>query len=308
MRCSPRSRLAVELSGFAILRAVGWPPPEPSLHMKSAQSPIRGPVRFALVAASALSAGCTDSPKAAAPPPVPVKVTPVIERDVPVYREWLATTVGLVTAQIRPKVNGYLTTQDYAEGTLVKDGALLFTIDPRQYQNALDQSKGKLAQSQSQLGQAKAQVAENESQVKQAKAQVAQVESDLARAQAIQVKTQLEVERYRPLASRGSISQQELDNSVQNNLANIASVGAERANLDKARAIVEGAEAALEKARSDVAAAQANIEQSQAALAESQLNLGWTKVQSPITGVAGIKKASIGDLVGPATVLTTVAQ
>ena len=275
--------------------------------MRNAQSLVRSLGHVALMAALSVTAACQESPKAAAPPPVPVKVTPVIERDVPVFREWLATTIGLVTAQIRPKVNGYLTTQDYAEGTFVKEGALLFTIDPRQYQNALDQSKGKLSQSQSQLGQAKAQVAENESQVKQAKAQVAQVESDLARAMAIQVKTQLEVERYRPLAARGSISQQELDNAVQNNLANVASVGAERANLDKARANVERAEASLDKARADVAAAQANIEQAQAGLAESQLNLSWTKVQSPITGMAGIKKASIGDLVGPSTVLTTVA-
>src|SRR5262245_56343386 len=111
--------------------------------MKSVPSPVRGPVRLALAAALAITAGCGESPKTAAPPPVPVKVTAVIERDIPVYREWLATTIGLVTAQIRPKVNGYLTTQDYAEGTFVKEGALLFTIDPRQYQNALDQSKGK---------------------------------------------------------------------------------------------------------------------------------------------------------------------
>ncbi len=260
-----------------------------------------------LVAALLLaSTSCKESPRAA-PSAVPVKVAPVIERDVPIYKEWLATTVGLVTAQIRPKVNGYLLTQDYQEGAMVKEGALLFTIDPRQYQNAVDQAKGKLVQSEAQRRQAQAQVAENESQVKQAQAQVAQVESDLARASAIQVKTELEVMRYRPLASRGSISQQELDNAIQNNLANLASVDAERANLEKARASVERAQAALNKARADVAAAEAAIVQAQAALAEAQLNLGWTKVHSPITGVAGIKKASIGDLVSPVSVLTTVA-
>jgi membrane fusion protein (multidrug efflux system) len=240
-------------------------------------------------------------------PAPPVKVAAVIERDVPIYKEWLATTVGIVSAQIRPKVNGYLITQDYLEGTLVKEGALLFTIDPRQYQNAVDQAKGKLVQSEAQRRQAQAQVAENESQIKQAKAQVAQAESDLARAGAIQVKSELEVMRYRPLASRGSISQQELDNAVQNNLANLASVGAESANVEKARANVERTQAALAKAHADVAAAEASIVQAQAALAETQLNLSWTKVQSPITGVAGIKKASIGDLVSPVSTLTTVA-
>lgn len=263
-----------------------------------------GPV---VVAALLLvSTSCKESPTATMPAP-PVKVAAVIERDVPIYKEWLATTVGIVSAQIRPKVNGYLITQDYLEGTLVKEGALLFTIDPRQYQNAVDQAKGKLVQSEAQRRQAQAQVAENESQIKQAKAQVAQAESDLARAAAIQVKSELEVMRYRPLASRGSISQQELDNAVQNNLANLASVGAESANVEKARANVERTQAALAKAHADVAAAEASIVQAQAALAETQLNLSWTKVQSPITGVAGIKKASIGDLVSPVSTLTTVA-
>ncbi|MGH7333382.1 MAG: efflux RND transporter periplasmic adaptor subunit [Candidatus Rokuibacteriota bacterium] len=261
-----------------------------------------------LAAAVAVSVGCRDAPRSAAPPPLPVKVTPVIERDVPIYREWLATTVGLVTAQIRPKVNGYLVTQDYQEGSLVKTGDLLFTIDPRQYQNAVDQAKGKVAQAESQRKQAQAQLAENQWQVEQARAQVAQAESDLARAVATQRKTQLEVERYIPLVARGSLSQQELDNATQNNLANLATIGAETANVDKARANVERAQAAVDKARADIAAAEAAIVQAQAALAEAQLNLSWTKVASPITGVAGIKKADIGDLVGSPTILTTVAS
>lgn len=267
-----------------------------------------GLARLLLAAAVAVSAGCRDAPKITAPPPPPVKVTPVVERDVPIYREWLATTVGLVTAQIRPKVNGYLTTQDYQEGTLVKAGDLLFTIDPRQYQNAVDQAQGKVAQAESQRKQAQAQLAENQWQVEQARAQVAQARSDLARAVATQRKTQLEVERYTPLVARGSLSQQELDNATQNNLANLATIGAETASVDKARANVERAQAAVDKARADIAAAEAGIVQAQAALAEAQLNLSWTKVVSPITGVAGIKKADIGDLVGSPTILTTVAS
>jgi membrane fusion protein, multidrug efflux system len=144
--------------------------------------------------------------------------------------------------------------------------------------------------------------------VEQARAQVAQAESDLARAVATQRKTQLEVERYTPLVARGSLSQQELDNATQNNPANIATIGAETANVQKARANVERTQAAVDKARADIAAAEAAIAQAQAGLAEAQLNLSWTKVASPITGVAGIKKADIGDLVGSPTILTTVAS
>lgn len=261
-----------------------------------------------IAAFASLSGGCGDSKATAPAPRVAVVVTPVVERDVSIYREWVGTTVGYVTAQIRARVTGYLVSQNYAEGRLVKTGDLLFQIDPRPYQNSLDQAAGKLAQAQSQLAQATSQVAQTQSQVEQAKAGVAQAEGDLARAVATQKKTQLEVDRYTPLAARGSVSQQELDNAVQNNLANLASVDAARANVEKAKANVTTAQAAVEKAQADVQAAHASIVQAKAALEEAQLNFGWTKVLSPINGIAGIKKVDIGDLVGTATVLTTVAQ
>ncbi len=254
------------------------------------------------------SYGCKQKPKPIATGPVPVKVTSVIQRDVPIYREWIGTTVGYVTAQIRPRVSGYLVSQDYKEGMPVRNGDVLFRIDPRPYQNALDQARGKLSQSQAQLAQARSQLAQNLSEVEQAKAQVRQVESDLTKAIANQTKTQLEVERYTPLLARGAISQQLLDNAVQSNVANEATVQAERANLDKTRVAVERAQAGVDKARAEVAAADAAIVQARAALDEAQLNLDWTRVLSPITGVAGIKKADIGDLVGASTVLTTVAS
>jgi membrane fusion protein, multidrug efflux system len=258
--------------------------------------------------AACLAAGCKEAPKATATAPTPVKVTSVIQRDVPIYREWIGTTVGYVTAQIRPRVSGYLVSQDYREGSVVKPGDLLFRVDARPYQNSLDQATGKLEQSQSQLAQAKAQLAQNLSEVEQARAQVRQVEGELAKAMAMQVKTQLEVDRYTPLAARGSLSQQELDNSVQNNIGNQATVQAERANVDKAQASVARAQAGAEKARADIAAAQAAIVQARAGLDEAQLNLGWTRILSPIGGVSGIKKADIGDLVGASTILTTVAS
>jgi RND family efflux transporter MFP subunit len=254
-----------------------------------------------------LSSGCRETPNPTAAAPVAVTVTPVIQQDVPIYREWIGTTVGYVTAQIRPRVSGYLLSQEYREGLPVKAGDLLFRIDPRPYQNSLDQANGKLAQSEAQRAQARSQLAQNLSEVEQAKAQVRQAESDLAKAAANQVKTQLEVERYTPLLARGAISQQLLDNTVQNNLANEATVQAERASLDKARANVERAQAGVDKAHADVGAAEAAIVQARAGRDEAQLNLGWTKVLSPIDGIAGIKKADIGDLVSSATILTTVA-
>jgi RND family efflux transporter MFP subunit len=100
--------------------------------------------------------GCGNSKVRAAGPPQPptVEVAPAIQKDVPVQGEWVGTTQGYVNAQIQPQVSGYLVRQDYREGSLVKKGQLLFEIDPRPFQAALDQAKGQLAQAQAQLANA----------------------------------------------------------------------------------------------------------------------------------------------------------
>jgi RND family efflux transporter MFP subunit len=248
-------------------------------HRRSPALPFRPAAGLLLAAVVALSAGCKDASKTAERPPEPVKVAPVVQRDVPIYVEWVGTTVGYVTAQIRARVSGYLISQKYREGTLVKAGDLLFEIDPRPYQIALNQARAALDTTRSQL--------------EQSRAQVAQVEADLQRAEANQKKTELDVARYTPLAARGSVSQQELDDSIQNNLANLASVAAQKANLLNARA--------------NVSKTQAEISRAQATLADAELNLSWTKVTSPIAGIAGIKNADIGDLIATSTTLTSVS-
>src|SRR5712692_4666570 len=217
-----------------------------------------------LIVVGALSASCGNSSPASGPPPPPVvKVEPVVQKDVPIYGEWVGTTVGYVTAQISARVSGYLVSQKYKEGTRVKAGDLLFEIDPRPYQIAAEQARAQLLQTESQL--------------EQAKAQVAQADADVARAEANQKKTELDVGRYTPLAERGSISQQELDNAVQ---ANLASLKAARASLANAQA--------------GVPRTQADIAQARAVLDNAELNHSWAKVFSPITGIAGIKNANIG--------------
>jgi RND family efflux transporter MFP subunit len=263
-----------------------------------------------VIAAVGLMAGCREAPKAAAPPPPPVKVGSVVEKDVPIYSEWVGTLVGYVNAQIRSRVSGYLVSQNYKEGSLVKTGDLLFQVDPRPFQNSVDQSSAKLRQAESQVTQARSQVSANRAQVEQASAAVVQAEAEVKRAEATQRKTELDVSRYTPLAQRGSVSQQELDDAIQNNLANLASVAAAKANLLNAQANVTRALASLEKAQADVETAQADVAAVRATLAEAQLNLGYTKVISPINGIAGFRIANIGDLVGPsdAALLTTVSQ
>lgn len=157
----------------------------------------------------------------------------------------------MVNAQIKAQVTGYLLRRNYSEGAVVRNGQLLFEIDPRTFHAALDQ----------------------------ARAQLANANGQVAQAEANQVKAQLDVNRYTPLAKEQAVSQQDLDNAVQANVAAQAQVRAARAQIDAARAQVDAA----------------------------QLNLSFTRIVSPIDGVAGVADAQIGDLVGPATLLTTVS-
>jgi membrane fusion protein (multidrug efflux system) len=128
----------------------------------------------------------------------------------------------------------------------------------------------------------------------QANAQLVQANAQLAQAEANQGKTQLDVDRYTPLAKAQAISAQDLDNAVQNNLA--------------AKAQVAAAKAGIEVAKAAIVAAKAVVEAAKAAVATATLNLGFTTIQSPIEGIAGIATAQVGDLVGPNSgTLTTVS-
>src|SRR2546430_1856735 len=110
------------------------------------------PIVALVPAASLLFAGCRN-PNAAAPPsPAEVEVATVVQKDVPIYGEWVATLDGYVNAQIQPQVTGYIIRQAYKEGSFVRKGQMLFQIDPRPFQAVLDQAKAQLAQAQANLG------------------------------------------------------------------------------------------------------------------------------------------------------------
>lgn len=184
-----------------------------------------------------LAPGCKKKPPPT-PPPEVLFIT-VQPTNVPIYEKFIGTLQGLVDAQIRAQVNGYLISQDYKDGSLVKKGELLFEIDPRPFQAVLDQAQAKLAQDKAVLALA-----------------------------------ELNIKRYTPLAKEQAVSQETLDNAVQSQ-------------------------------RSAIAAVQAD----EAAVETAQLNLGFTRISSPVDGLAGIAQAQIGDFVGPASgsLLTTVS-
>ncbi len=186
-----------------------------------------------------LLAGCGENAPPT-PPPVPVVVAPVAQREVKVWKEFIGTTEGHIDAEIRAQVSGYLLSRDYREGTLVKTGDVLFQIDARPFRATLEQARG-----------------------------------DLERARAQRAKADQDVARFTPLARDGAVSQQELDNAIQ-------AARAGRANVDSAQAVVD----------------------------KAQVDLDFTRIISPIDGIAGVANAQVGDLVGPGAgkPLTTVSQ
>ncbi len=245
-----------------------------------------------------------------APRPLDVQVVNVEQKDVPVYSEWIGTTDGMVNAEIKAQVTGYLLRQDYKEGSFVTKGQLLFEIDPRPFQAALDQAQGQLAQFKGQLEQANSHVQEVEAQVAQANSQLLQMQAQLAQTQANQVKTQLDVNKYAPLLEQKAVTQQEYDNAAQANVVAKAQVKAAEASIETARAGVRAANAQVGTAKAAVAAAQGQIENANAAIRTAELNLGFTRIISPIDGIAGLAQAQVGNLIttqsAPLTTVSTV--
>jgi len=206
---------------------------------------------FGLIVLALIVGAVRPSKKALGAQPITpdVEIVQVEKKDVPIYAEWIGTLDGLVNADVRAQVTGYLLKQGYQEGAFVKQGQLLFQIDPRPFQAALDQAEGQLAQAR----------------------------ATLANAQAVQRRTELDVQRYTPLAKEQAASQQDLDNSVQNNLAAIATV-------ETAKAQIKTYEAAVETAN---------------------INLDFTRLVAPIDGIAGQAQLQVGAMVTPGSGIVT---
>lgn len=176
------------------------------------------PRAAALLLAAALPlvlAGCDDKKTVQAGfGPLPVSVVTVSSGDVPLRNEWVGTLDGNVNAQIQPQVSGYLIRQNYKEGSVVQKGQVLFEIDPRPFQAALDQAKGQLGQANGQLGQAQAQ-------------------EGLA---------EINLKRDTPLAEQKAIAQSQLDTDTQTLATAKANVASAQAAIATAKASVESAE------------------------------------------------------------------
>jgi membrane fusion protein (multidrug efflux system) len=192
-----------------------------------------------LMMAASLGIAC-EKPAPPAAPPTEVYVTDVVQKDVPVYLDLVGQSQGFQDVEIRARVEGFLESVNFREGSLVRKGALLYEIDRKPLEATLAGAK-----------------------------------ADQATAEARLAKAKNDVLRYTPLAAKQAVSQQELDNA--------------RAAQDAAGSEVEAAKAAVEKAT---------------------LDLSYTRITSPIDGLAGNTEVKPGNLVGrgQSTLLTTISQ
>jgi membrane fusion protein (multidrug efflux system) len=193
----------------------------------------------ALLAILALSACREAKETVPAQAPTPVKVAPVIRRDIPDMLEAVGQTRGSVEVEIRARVEGFIDRVLFEEGKPVRKGDVLYEIDPKPSIAAVNRAKGVLAQAQADLAKARQDVA-----------------------------------RYKPLVEQNAISREEYETSLSMEQAGLAKVDAAKAQLES-----------------------------------TQLDLGYTKVQSPIDGIASKTEVKAGALVGrgQSTLLTTVS-
>jgi len=155
--------------------------------------------RLAITAAVILLGAACDQPAAVQPPPPEVYVTEVVQRDVPVYLELVGQTEGFQDTELRARVEGFLNSMTFREGSFVKQGTVLYEIDRKPLEALL-----------------------------------AQARADQATAQTRLAKADNDVKRYTPLVAKQAVSQQELDDAQAEQDAARSQLEAAKANVEKA--------------------------------------------------------------------------
>ncbi len=224
---------------------------------------------------------------ATAPPPPAVVVAEIVQRTVPVYSEFVGQTKANETVELRARVEGTLEKIHFKEGTLVKKGDLLFSIDKRPFEASLQSARAVLAKAESDLAQA------------QQRTDVLQAQAELTDAKATLSKSEQDLARMVPLAKEKAVTEIELDAATAANKSAKAISDAKQANLTNIEATVKYT---IQRASAELSAAKARVTQ-------AGLDLGYCSIYAPLTGIIGFKEVDEGNLVGrgQATLLATVS-
>jgi membrane fusion protein (multidrug efflux system) len=242
------------------------------------------------VLAALLVVGCgreKTEPQSKTPPPPTVFVAQVVQRDVPIVRDFVARTEAVPTVEIRARVPGVLEAVKFREGSEVEQNQVLFLIQQAEYQAALQSGRAQLAKAEADLTRAR-----DTSTVDRSRAQLDQAKADLG-------KVRQDVARYRPLVEEKAIPQQDLDTALSREQAAVASVEAAVAALNDT----------ILGQRTAIQLAEAAVESAKAAVTQAELNLAYTVIRAPISGIISKLQVDTGNLVGKAepTLLATVS-
>jgi RND family efflux transporter MFP subunit len=264
---------------------------------------VRSVARFrVLTAGTALSllllalTACSRSPDVSAEPKPPaVTVVAAAQQRVPVYGQYVGQTEAVKTVEVRARVEGYIERQAVPDGADVKAGDVLFVIDPRPLETTLRQAQANVARDVAQLRQ-------NEAALVQREAEVQQAQANLDRDIAQHDNARTQERRYRTLLDKELIAGEQYDQLRTNMTALDATVQADRAALDNAKAALGAARAAIENARATIRADEAAVE-------TATIQLGYTTIRSPLDGRMGRAEVRVGSLVGrsDSTLLATVS-
>jgi RND family efflux transporter MFP subunit len=250
----------------------------------------------ALVAIAVSLVGCERSPEVnAAPKPPAVTVVAATPRRVPVYAQYVGQTEAAKTVEVRARVEGYIQRQAVPDGADVKAGDLLFVIDPLPFEIALRQAEANVARDAAQLRQTEAALVQRQAEVQQAQANLTR---DLAQLE----NARTQERRYRTLLQQELIAGEQYDQLRTNMAALDATVQADRAASENAKAALAAAHATIENARAVIRAGEAAVD-------SARIQLGYTAIRSPLAGRMGRAEVRVGSLVGrsDSTLLATVS-
>ncbi|HOD84650.1 MAG TPA: efflux RND transporter periplasmic adaptor subunit [Acidobacteriota bacterium] len=266
---------------------------------------------LAAVAAAVCVPGC-DRGKQAPPPPPPEVATLIMQaQPIPLTVELPGRISAFLVAEIRPQVSGLIQKRLFTEGVDVKEGDVLYEIDPSSYQAACDSAEAAVAlakashvNSLAAVTAAKAGHATAVASRDAAKAALAATHAAQARAEANAVPLRLRTQRFKDLLADKAVSQQDYDDAsaaLKQAEAGIQSAAAAvqgaEADVVRAQAAIEVALADIQKAESAVQSAQAGIGSAEAGLRTAKINLGYTQVKAPIDGRIGRSAITTGALV-----------
>ena len=244
-------------------------------------------------------------------PPAPVTVAAAIARDTPLYIDAVGKAVANEVVSVQPQISGRIVKIHFADGADLKQGDLLFSIDPRPVQATVQQAEANVARDQAQARQAEANAARDQAAVQQAQAALTQARAQLSQAEANVVRDQAQLEnaqaqdrRYSELFRQGYVAREQSDQIRTAMETAAATLRADQAMIENGKAAIAAAEASLAQARAAVVAGQAAVENARATVRANEamvdsarLQLAYTEIRAPIDGRAGQRLVDLGNVV-----------